>query len=547
MIERREPKLGESAPDDFDALEFRAPPRRGAAARHGDRHRGRRRGGGWLIFGGALLVGAVVSLYIWREPIASRLLPEPRQNQLMEQAQAALAAGRLSSPDGRGARELYTAVLALNPDRGDARDGLARVGAAALQRAREALARNDADGARDALALARSMALPAADLRPLEAELRKRDSGGVELDKLLAAARSAQRAGRIDGARDSALVWYDAVLAADPGNALALAGRADALDLLLEQARSKLEAGDEAAARGIVDKVATLEPGHPGLPVLRARLAEAQQGREYALDAALQQAEAALAAGQLDAAQAGFETARQAGADDAHVARGLRRIGDAHARRAERAANEFDFAAADLELEAAGDLTPDSPRLHAAEQSVLRSRARYSGFSGDDGERIAGPRDRQIPRSQRDRVERLLQDARRAEANGDLVEPPGDSAYDKLRAALALAPDDPRVQAAQTRLAPAAVQCFDRELAANRLGRAHGCLDALVVLDPDNLRLPGWRARLAERWLGVADERMGAGELDAARRAIDAARELDPGHPGLPAASARLEQADLHP
>lgn len=545
MTERREPSLGKSTPDDFDALEFRAPPRRGASSRRDDRRRNRG-GGGWWIFGAALLVGVLASLYVWREPIAARLLPEPRENQLMEQARSALAAGRLSSPDGRGARELYTAVLALDPDRSDARDGLALVGAAALQRARAAIARGDTDDARDALALARSMALPAADLQRLEDELRKRerDSGDVEFDKLLAAARAAQQAGRIDGGQGSALAWYGKVLAADPGNAVALSGRSQALGLLLKQAQSKLAAGDEAGARKLVDRVVKLEPGHLELPALRARLAEAQQGRERAVDAQLEQAETALAAGRLDEARAGFETARQAGADDARAARGLRRIGEAYALRAERAASEFEFAAADAELAAARELAPDSPRLRAAEQNVLRSRARYTGLrGGEDDVRDAGP----SPRSEMDRIERLLTDARRAEENGDLVEPPGDSAYDKLRAAASLAPDDPRVQAAQARLGPAAAQCFERELTANRLGRANGCLDALATLDPGDPRLFGWRARLADRWLGIADERMGAGELNAARRALDSARELDPRHPGLPAAYARLEQADYRP
>ncbi|MFX6138180.1 hypothetical protein ABTF17_19180, partial [Acinetobacter baumannii] len=58
-------------------------------------------------------------------------------------------------------------------------------------------------------------------------------------------------------------------------------------------------------------------------------------------------------------------------------------------------------------------------------------------------------------------VQRLLAEAEKAERAGDLLTPPGESAFDRLRAARALAPDDARIAAASARLLPAARACFE--------------------------------------------------------------------------------------
>src|SRR6476469_5679715 len=71
-------------------------------------------------------------LLAYRQPLADRLWPDTRAQALLAQASQALSQGHLSAPDGRGARELYQAALAIDPDRSDARVGLARVGQVAL-------------------------------------------------------------------------------------------------------------------------------------------------------------------------------------------------------------------------------------------------------------------------------------------------------------------------------------------------------------------------------------------------------------------------------
>ena len=151
-------------------------------------------------------------------------------------------------------------------------------------------------------------------------------------------------------------------------------------------------------------------------------------------------------------------------------------------------------------------------------------------------------RSRGASRNSAQRVRQLLAAAAAAEARGDLLTPPGESAFDQLRAARALAPGDAAVRRASARLLPTARECFENELRGNRLVRAQACLDARIQLgDRDGVRES--RRRLASRWLAVGDERLGAGEVDAAIRAHAAAHALDPRVPGLEALGERLRAA----
>ena len=126
----------------------------------------------WLI--GSML--AIVLLAVLRAPIGAWLWPQTRAQALREEAEQALAEGRLSNEDGRGARELFEAALAMDPDRVEARQGLARVALAALEQARVALAADRFDDARRDLALARALSVPRADADALADALRQREA-----------------------------------------------------------------------------------------------------------------------------------------------------------------------------------------------------------------------------------------------------------------------------------------------------------------------------------------------------------------------------------
>jgi hypothetical protein len=152
-----------------------------------------------------------------------------------------------------------------------------------------------------------------------------------------------------------------------------------------------------------------------------------------------------------------------------------------------------------------------------------------------------------MPKAQRARrVRALLADAAAAEARGDLLTPPGDSAFDKLRAARALAPADPDVRRAGLRLLPVADACFERELRNNSLAKARACLDVRIALEGEGATVARARRRLAQRWVAIGNERLGAGELRRAQSALASARAVDPAVPGLDALASRLATASAN-
>lgn len=495
----------------LDALNFARPPRRIADAMP----RGRM---GWGMAGA--VAALLLTLLLLRKPLADLLWPSARVQELSQQAGVALARGHLTAADGTGARELYEAAIAIDPDRVEPRAGLARVAHAALGKAEAALGAEDFAQAHRWLALARELAVPRAQADAFARRLRAREADVAGIAQLLARADAA-------AAPQEALPLYARVLSLRPQNIRALEGREDALSVLLQQAQAAVARGDVIAATALVGTVERYDAGHVDLPQVRDALARA-------VDALRQRTERAVRRGDLAAGEAGFRQLLALDGDDAAAQRGLAALAAAHAARAERAAANFDFAGAQRSLQRARALQPDAPAVAQAQQRIAASRAIRSRLG--DASATPGPRTRA-------RVAALLRDAAAAEARGDLLTPPGESAYDKVRAAAALAPQSPSVRDAQRRLAPAARTCFERELPRNDLGRARACLESWAALAGDGAATRRARTRLAQRWLAVGDERIGAGQIAAAQAALQAAHALDRAAPGIEEFRQRLRVA----
>ncbi|HOZ24439.1 MAG TPA: hypothetical protein PLI83_06600, partial [Thermomonas sp.] len=166
----------------------------------------------------AVLLLALLASVLFRQRIGNWIWPDPRAEALRTQAGVALAAGRLSVADGSGARELYEAALALQPDQVEAREGLSRVALAALAQA-EAHARGGREAqARIALRLARELDAPKARIDAAEALLRMDDAAQAGIVALLAEAEAAHVAGQLRDGVDAALPLYQRVLALQPRN-----------------------------------------------------------------------------------------------------------------------------------------------------------------------------------------------------------------------------------------------------------------------------------------------------------------------------------------
>jgi hypothetical protein len=472
-----------------------------------------------------LLVATLLLAY--RQPLADRLWPDTRAQALMAQASQALAQGRLSAPGGRGARELYQAALAIDPDRNDARLGLARVGEAALAHARQALADGRFTEAHQQLQLARDLSVPRTQADAVAAELRARESKQIGIASLIARAGAARKAGHLDDGPDAALPLYERVLVLQPDRVEALEGREDALADLLQQTRSAVERSDLAQASTLLASARRYDPGHADLPDTEARLAAA-------LDRAHRQADADLRRGRLAEATAGYRMLLNVDASDARAQRGLERVGAEWARRAIRLAGDFHFDAANVALDQARSIAPQSPAIEDASRRLMRARQAQA--------RVNAP---PLPANRARRVRQLLAEAAAAEARGQLLAPPGDRAFDKLRAARALAPQDLAVASASVRLLMVSRECFEHELRGNRLTHAQACLDAWITLGGGDAASRAARQRLASRWLAVGEERLGAGEVFSAERAMLTARDLDPATPGLDAFAERVRLATI--
>lgn len=479
----------------------------------------------WIVAG--VCVGVMVLVLLVRLFVVERFWPQTRAQALLDDAAIAVEAGHLDDPDGDGARQLYEAALALDPDDVRPQAGLAEVARAAVVQAAAAVDAGRFDDARAALRLAQDLSAPREHVDAVVAALQRREASGAGLERLIASAQAAQAAGNLDGREDSALPLYRRALALQPDNADALRGREDALAMLLDQARTRLRTGALREAADLIAQVRGFDAGHVDLPDTEARLTEE-------LDALRRRATRSLESGRVERSVAEWRTLLAFDPDDARAQRGLIEAGAAYAQRAERFARDFNFADADAQLREAQALAPDSDAVRNAIAHVERSRARHARL---------GP---QLPPAQRrQRIDALLREAAAAEARGDLLTPPGDSAYDKVRAARRVAPDDAAVARASARLLPSARQCFDAGLRANSLARARSCLDAREALGDDAGSVGDARRRLAQRWLAIGDERLGAGNLAGAEAALASARAVEPGVPGHAEFARRVRAASV--
>jgi tetratricopeptide (TPR) repeat protein len=372
------------------------------------------------------------------------------------------------------------------------------------------------------------LSVPRAQADALREQLRRAEAGSVGIDALLRMAASAHAAGKLEGS-DGALPLYQRVLGLAPDRVEALEGREDVLSDLLQQAHAQLAAGDAPGAAAVVRRVQAADAGHVELPDLLAALTRAAEDKRA-------QADRYLARMELAQALEAYQAALQVNPDDADALHGVHAVASAYAQRSERLAADYRFAEAEAELQQAraiaGTSVAQVPAIAEAQQHLVRAR--------QSQQQVAVPAP---TASQRRRVAQLLADAAHAQARGDLITPPGDSAFDKLRAASAIAPQDAGVKAASARLAPVAMQCFNEALRGNRLVRAGACLDARRALEGETGAVRADRRELAQRWIALGDQRLSAGEIAGAQAALQSARSLDPDAAGLAAFADRLRMA----
>ena len=545
---RTEPTLG-----DFDRLDApRAPsmdglpqvsvePRRPHARTTGSRRHRHRRGRGALIL--LLLALAAVGMLWLNQNRLRGMLPRTDFNTVLVQAQQALQDGRLDGQDGTSARELFQAAAALEPDNDRARDGLRQVGQAMLAQADAALQAGQLGQAAQQAAVARELLGGGSDIDRLDRAIAGARAAQVHTVDLVDQAQQALAAGKLDGP-EGAGALYQRVLRADPDNAVAAHGLDQVGYALAVQARTALDAKDSATADARIEQLAALQPNNGALPALRALQAQTRKQDNSALEAVLNAGQDALRAGRIDGsgddtALARFQAALKLDPDNAQARAGLGKVAQALTVQANAALDDGDTQQAAKLLDRAAELAPKSADLAAARARL--DKASVAAPAAPAAAEPAPPAPAAVSPQQSAAVARLVQRAQVATNNGDIMMPPGDSAYDLYRSALAIDGNNEAALHGLQALPDQVTRQFNQALAAGNLGKAGDMLANLAELAPGDAVQGALSNRLASAWLDQAEQQLARGDRIGASQSLERARKLSPSNPRVLDLGARLQ------
>lgn len=512
-------------------------------------HRPKRRG--WLVPLVVLIaIGVGTSLWIGQDRLRG-LVPNTELDGILGRAETALQQGHLDGNDGSSARELFEAARALQPDNDRARDGLRNVGQAEIARADAALQAGKLDDADQALTAARELLGGGSDVDRLSQSLAAARNGKVPTDHLVEQAQQAFDAGKLQG-DDGAGELYRRVLAADPGNAVAKHGLEQVGDALAGQAHKALDAGDRATASALVDRLAVLLPNYGELPALRAALVQVNQQDNSALTDAIKQGQDALRDGRIvgagdDTALAHFKAALAIDPDNGDAKAGMGQVAQALIVQANAALDNADSTHARQLLDQAATIAPHSADLAAARARLGGGRKSNATQVANDiaGDAAADNNDNlqhpPLTPQQSAELARTVQRADAAARQGNLMLPPGESAYDLYRQALALDGNNETARHGLESLPTIAISQFNQALASGNLGAAGNRLADVADLSPGNANQSELRLRLAGAWMDQAEQQLQNGDRANAAQSLDSARKLAPGNPRLATLMARLQ------
>jgi len=519
------------------SIEPRRPHARAAVAPRRKRRRG------WAVLISLLVLAAAGTLWLNQNRLRG-MVPRTDFNTVLTQAQQALQDGRLDGQDGTSARELFQAAAALEPDNDRARDGLRQVGQAMLAQADAALQAGQLGPAAQQAAVARELLGGGSDIDRLDRAIAGARAAQVHTVDLVDQAQQALAAGKLDGP-DGAGALYQRVLRADPDNAVAAHGLDQVGYALAVQARAALDAKDGTTADARIEQLAALQPNNGALPALRALQAQTRKQDNSALDAALKAGQDALRAGRIvgsgdDTALVHFQAALKFDPENAQAHAGLGKVAQALTVQANAALDDGDTAQAAKLLDQAAELAPKSADLAAARARLERtSTAPAAPAAADNAPMPVAPPS--VTPQQSAAVARLVQRAQAATDNGNIMMPPGDSAYDLYRSALAIDGNSAAALRGLQALPGQVESQFNQALAAGNLGKAGDMLANLAELAPGDAAQGALSNRLAGAWLDQAEQQLARGDRIGASQSLERARKLAPSSPRVLDLGARLQ------
>jgi hypothetical protein len=544
---RTEPTLGDL--DHLDAPrapgdglpQVTAEPRRAHAATHmSTRRRNRRR---WLVPLLLLLLVTLIAAAWINQNRLRGMVPRTELNDVLGRAQQALQSGHLDGQDGSSARELFQAAVALQPDNDLAHTGLHQVGQAELAQADAALQAGHLEQATQQAAVARELLGGGSDIDRLDRAISSSHVGQVQTPDLVEQAQQALTAGKLDGAQGAGAL-YKRMLLADPGSAVATHGLDQVGDALAARAHAALDANDSTTANASIEQLAALQPNNGALPALRAAQAQTRKQDSGALDESLKQGLAALRAGRMagagnDTALAHFTTALALDPDNPQAKAGLGRVAQALTVQANAAIDAGDATQASKLLDQATALAPRSADLAAA-RARRGSAAQRPSAAPHAGDEVAEA-PVAVSAQQSAAVAQLVQRAQVATQHGNIMIPPGDSAYDLYRSALAIDGNNASALHGLQALPGQVEQQFNRALGGGNLAQAGDMLANLAELAPGDSAQNVLGERLATAWLDQAEQQLARDDRVGATQSLNRARKLAPNHPRLLDLTARLQ------
>ena len=135
----------------------------------------------------------------------------------------------------------------------------------------------------------------------------------------------------------------------------------------------------------------------------------------------------------------------------------------------------------------------------------------------------------------------LVKRAQVAAARGDIMLPPGNSAYDLYRNALVIDGSNAAALQGLQALPVIVEKQFNQALANGNLAQASEMLDNLSQLAPGEASQGALSDRLASAWLDQAEQQLRDGDRVGATQSLDRARKLSPNQPRVLDLAARLQ------
>jgi serine/threonine-protein kinase PpkA len=486
--------------------------------------------------------------YFYREQIAA-LIEAPavttqKPSDLASRAELAEKQGTLFDGGDSDALSLFQQILAAEPNDARAKAGLDRVVSGLISQAQAALATQPARA--DAI-IKRLQSFASDDPRvgTLAARLSKAPVaspastvgtmvGAVSVDAELAAALESERASEWLGP-NGALARYVRVLLLEPRNQKASAGiRAGvkAATALLDKA---IKSGNEAAVDRIAREWAQAQPeSAQRMAMLRQWQANLNDGAEekVRIDTWLQQADVAFAAGQItsppnQSAVDRWRAVLTLAPGNARAEAGLQHAGDELAQQAQSAIAQEQYSSAERLLAQAKSAAGDSAKIREVARALAAAQSEN-----------APPPPVSVDLDARDAA---LAKIDLALENGQLLEPPGVSAFDQLRALERTVRDGETIKRSQ-RLSMQLRSVMEVSVDSGDFENAVNTLSGLRALGGQN-DLTQLRNQLADSLIDDIRAKISIGELDGAKRRLGLLRTLHSKHPEIENLQLELVQA----